>query len=162
MISSDLHTRLKNRLELVREDLEQAISRIGEDMLGWAPREGMRTIRGQLLEIAATERQNLAWLQERKQLSFQEAEDFGGLENSLDGLKQALRDTRKETLDLIEGKSENELRAPIPMPERWFESLKLPEVPLEEVIRSIAAHEWYHTGQLVSYLWARGDDPYKW
>ena len=32
---------------------------------------------------------------------------------------------------------------------------------MHEVLRNIAAHEWYHTGQLVSYLWTRGEDPYK-
>ena len=34
--------------------------------------------------------------------------------------------------------------------------------PISEVLRSIATHESYHTGQLITYLWMRGDNPYEW
>jgi len=44
-------------------------------------------------------------------------------------------------------------------PERWWEALRLTEGPRSEVLRNIASHEWYHTGQLIIYLWMRGDNP---
>lgn len=153
---------LKARLALVREDLEEVLGRLSEDDLDWAPTPGMRTVRGQLVEIAATERQLLTWMTERRQISFEEAEDFGSDAATLAGLKRVLNDRRAQTLAYLDSLTEDELEAPFPFPERWFEALRQPLAPRSEAIRSIAQHEWYHTGQLVSYLWARGDNPYKW
>ncbi|MEX2242249.1 MAG: hypothetical protein WD716_00220 [Fimbriimonadaceae bacterium] len=48
-----LHQLIKARLDIVREDLDEAVARISDDMLPWAPAPGMRTIKGQLEEIAA-------------------------------------------------------------------------------------------------------------
>ena len=58
--------------------------------------------------------------------------------------------------------SESELQSPVKFPTDWWEGLLQPELPMHECFRTIAYHEWYHTGQLVSYLWSRGDDPYDW
>ena len=69
---------------------------------------------------------------------------------------------RADTLAYIDSLTEDELLEPIACPERWWEALRLTECPISEILRNIAAHEWYHTGQLVSYLWMRGDDPYSW
>ncbi|MEX2242250.1 MAG: DinB family protein [Fimbriimonadaceae bacterium] len=96
------------------------------------------------------------------QIPYAQAMKFDGDTDSLAGLKEVLRTVRAGTLEFLGSLSEEELATPAPFPERWFESLRLPSVPLSEAFRSIAQHEWYHTGQLVSYLWARGDDPYKW
>lgn len=161
-MTSDLHLRLENRLAIVREDLEQVLSRLDDTLLDWAPTAGMRTVRGQLLEIAGTERQLMAWIKEGREIPYQEAMDFGDASDSLAGLTAALNEVRLDTLTYLRRLSESELMKPRPFPEGWFESLRMAEVPLEEPIRSLAQHEWYHVGQLVSYLWSRGDDPYKW
>lgn len=157
-----VHDFLKARLALVREDLDEVIGRLTEEMLPWAPTPGMRTVRGQLVEIACTEVMLMAWIREGKRLSWEEAEDLGEQSNTLEGLKGILRDTRSATLAYIDSLSADELEILVPFPERWFESLRFPMAPRAEAIRSLAAHEWYHTGQLVSYMWSRGDDPYKW
>ena len=122
----------------------------------------MRTVGGQLREIAGTERQLLALLERGEHLSGEVANDFGEQGNTLQGLKKALGDIRAETLNYLDSSSEEDLARFVSMPEGWFESLDQTEVPLAENFRSIAQHEWYHVGQLVSYLWSRGDNPYKW
>ena len=80
----------------------------------------------------------------------------------LDGLIDQLNATRNQTLTYLDSLAEADLSEPILVPQHWFESLGLGIVPRREMITSIALHEWYHTAQLVSYLWARGDDPYSW
>ncbi len=156
------HTLIRNRLQLVRNDLHEAIARLSGDLLDWAPREGMRTVRGQLEEIAVTEMQVMAWIRDGQKLPYQEVENSLPKPLDLAGLVELLGTVRAQTLAYLDSLTEADLNEPIPFPEGWFEALMLPAVPRHEPFRSLAAHEWYHTGQLVSYLWSRGDDPYKW
>ncbi|MBX3096286.1 MAG: DinB family protein [Fimbriimonadaceae bacterium] len=159
--NSPTHQFLKGRLAVVRQDLVEAVDRLTDDMLEWAPAKGMRTIGGQLQEIAATELQEHALL---KQLSNPNYDDAfrRAKRNSVEEYRRLLLEVRNETIALIDGWSEDDLNERVPVPTNWFEGLGQDDVPRAEIIRSLAAHEWYHTGQLVSYLWTRGDDPYKW
>lgn len=156
------HALVKNRLQLVRDDLHEVIGRLSDDLLDWAPSEGMRTVRGQLQEIAVTELQLMGWVRDGKKLPYQEVEKNLPAPLDLAGVVELLATVRAKTVDYLDSLSDAELDQPIPMPEGWFEALLLPAVPRHDPFRSLAAHEWYHTGQLVSYLWSRGDDPYKW
>lgn len=160
--SPTLHDLLKGRFAIVRKDLDEIISRLADTDLDWAPGPGMRTVRGQLIEIAATERQILTWVRDHRQMPIEEAETFESDTTTLAGLGDALSKVRTDTLAYIDGQSQDELQALQSFPPGWWEALGLAEVPKSEALRSIAAHEWYHTGQLVSYLWARGDNPYSW
>lgn len=155
-------TLIEARLAIVRKDLEEVLSRLSDTDLPWAPAPGMRTIGGQLLEIAGTERQLIGFLRDSRRLSFEEAEDFGPQKETLSGLREILESVRGETLEYVHSLSETAMAAAVSLPEGWWEGLDLPEVPRGEALRGIAHHEWYHTGQLVSYLWTRGDDPYTW
>ncbi len=157
-----LHELLTARLSLVREDLDDVLGRLSDEMLAWAPSEGMRTVGGQLEEIAATEVQIVGWMRDKRHVPYEEASDFGDALKTLEGLRSVLASTRAKTLAYLDSLSETDLSMPIPFPPKWFESLRLPAVPPSEAFRSLAAHEWYHVGQLVSYLWFRGDNPYKW
>lgn len=159
MAAPSLHTLLKNRLAVVRDDLDEVFARLTDDMLTWAPAPGMRTVQGQLSEIVGTEVQLKARIVHGQDLSYQKFQDKSG---SLAGLRSALDDERQDTIALIDSYSEGQLNSLVAIPEGWFEALLLPEVPLAEVFRSLAKHEWYHVGQLVSYMWSRGDDPYSW
>lgn len=158
---SNLHVRLKARLALVRKDLDEALGRLDGIEMSWAPLEGMRTVGGQLLEIAATEHQILVLMKQGIKTNYQDI--HSALEKqTLGEYKELLGKTREETLAYLDSLSVEDLQTEIPMPLEYSESLGLDEVPRSEVFRSIAQHEWYHVGQLVSYLWARGDDPYEW
>ncbi|MBX3117930.1 MAG: DinB family protein [Fimbriimonadaceae bacterium] len=157
-----LHDRLKARLRLVREDLEEILPRLSDSDLSWAPTEGMRTVGGQFIEIAATEIMLLAWMKEGRHITFKEAESFAEGNPTLEELIGALKSARADTLAYLDSLTAEQLETPAPFPDRWFESLGQPMMQPSEAFRSLAAHEWYHVGQLVSYLWSRGDDPYKW
>jgi len=157
-----LHDLVLGRLATVRKDLDAVLARLDDGMLDWAPREGMRTVRGQLVEIGATEIQDQHLLRGHTHVEYPEAEAQLGDASTVEALRQGLKKVRHGTVVMIEAWSEDDLAEEIAVPHGWFESLGLHEVPRAEIFRSIALHEWYHTGQLVSYLWARGDDPYKW
>lgn len=153
---------LKARLALVRRDLEPIVKRLSPEMLDWSPAAEMRTISGQLVEIIGTEIQLIARLREGKQLSDDEAREIIGDCRDLSNLQRALADVRQQTIEYLDSLSEDELHEEVEFDAGWFASLMLPTVPRTEIFLNIADHEWYHVGQLTSYLWARGVDPYSW
>ncbi len=161
-MASPRQTLLKNRLAFVREELDEAVGHITPDMLGWAPAEGMRTVGGQLVEIIGTEMQLLERMRTGRLITDPEARELIGDCDSLEVLKGALVSFREETLRYLESFSEDQLAEEVPCQGRSLRCLGLDAVPRAELFISIASHEWYHVGQLISYLWARGDNPYHW
>jgi uncharacterized damage-inducible protein DinB len=156
------HALLKARFALVRRDLDPIVDRLTPDLMKWAPAANMRTIAGQLVEIVATEMQLVARLKNGREISDPAALEIIGDGENLDNLRCALTDTRQQTLAYLDSLSETELAEEIAFEGGWFASLMLPTVPRAEIFLNIADHEWYHVGQLTSYLWARGDNPYDW
>ncbi|MDQ2687554.1 MAG: DinB family protein [Armatimonadota bacterium] len=156
------HVLLKARLALVRRDLDPIVERLTPDLIEWAPTAGMRTVSGQLVEIIATERQLIARLKDGQQISDEDAQEMIGDCGSLDNLRRALIAVRQQTLDYLDALSAAGLTEEVPFDGGWFASLMLPTVPRAEVFVNIADHEWYHVGQLTSYLWAHGENPYNW
>jgi len=138
------------------------MGRITPEILDWAPAAGMRTTTGQILEILATEIQLIASLKDEPWVSDEAAAEMIGDYSNLTGLKQGLTNIRQQTLDYLDTLSDAELAEEIRFGAGWFGSMNLPTIPRAEVFLHIADHEWYHTGQLTSYLWSRGDDPYTW
>lgn len=160
-MSDALHDALRRRLQLARADLMEAWSRVTEPMLPWAPAEGMRPLGDLMREILATELEIVAVLRDGHGGDYSEHWAAAGCETALAYATRAT-EVRAATLAWLGAQTEPALHAPRPMPAHWWAGLGLPEAPAHEVVRSIAQHEAYHTGQLVSYLWARGDDPYEW
>ena len=156
------HTLLKSRLRLVRRDLDEIVCRLTPEILDWAPTAGMRTVSGQIVEIVGTEMQLIGLLSGGDWISDNAAREIIGDCENLDNLLRALTDFRQQTLDYMDSLSEADLAEEVSFEGGWFASLSLPTVPRAEIFLNIADHEWYHTGQLTSYLWFRGEDPYKW
>src|SRR5688500_5526969 len=152
------HALLRARFLTVRKSLVSVLGELSDDLLEWAPKGGMRTVRGQLFEIVGKEVEFLQFAKSRGREEWVEIESFGEGENSIEGWRGILRNVRVDTLSYLDTLSETDLVDLVHFPEQdWWEGLCLPAVPMHEVFRGIAAHEWYHTGQLVSYLWLRGD-----
>lgn len=149
------------RISHTRAALNEVIDHLTQDMMSWAPRSGMRTVAGQLVEIAATELQILARLNEGRFVSDDEVRDQIGAHEDFETLKAFLSQVRSATVATIAGLTDEELAEAVDI-QGWHESIGLPRTPRTEIFISVAQHESYHTGQLVSYLWAKGDDPYAW
>ena len=153
---------VKARMAHVRRWLDSCLKRLKPEMMSWAPAEGMRTIGGQLAEIIWVELPLVPRLKEGRELNDAELNAIIGDENNLGQLLRALDETRDQTLKYLDALSDEELAEQVPSGDAWFGTLWLPSMPRAEHFLNIAEHEFYHTGQLISYLWARGDDPYKW
>lgn len=155
------HDLLKARFNMVRQDFEKTLARISEADLTWSPRDGMRTIRGLLLEIADKEREALKWIQTGTWPD-EDPPTFDEETATLADIKAAISSLRANTISYLDSLSEQDLERLIDCPEGWWEALRLRQCPVHEVLRNIAAHEWYHTAQLITYLWSRGDNPDDW
>lgn len=145
---------------MVRQDLDQVLARFTDADVSWSPGQGARTVGGQLFEIVGKEVETLLWIQQGEWP--EEVSPFDPNSSTIAEMRTVLGSIREETFTYLDSQSEADLRRMIPCPDGWWEALRLTECPQDEILRNIAMHEWYHTGQLVSYLWIRGDDPYSW
>jgi len=153
---------IKARLENARDWLDSALARLSPELMDWAPAEGMRTISGQLVEIISVEAPLVPRLKEGRMPTDAEFDAAIGDQHNLASLRRALVDVRRGTLEYLDSLTDDELAEEIPSGEAWFGTMWLPVMPRAEHFLNIAEHEFYHAGQLISYLWCRGDDPYKW
>lgn len=157
----DLKTLLIARFARVRKHLDGVIADLTDEMLDRALAPGMRTVREQLFEIAGKEAELLTYARLGGKSEWEEVETFGDGESSVEGWKKILGEQRQSTIAFIESATDEELNGPVAFGEDWWEGLGLTEIPMHEVLRNIAAHEWYHTAQLVTYLWAWEPDRYR-
>lgn len=154
-------TIIRDRLNYVRGWLNDVLPRLTPEMLPWAPAPGMRTIAGQLVEIVAVEATLVPALRDGTLPADEELAAIANEEMPLDALLQALIDVRSRTLAYLDHLSENDLAAELVVPQ-WYGAYWKTPLPCGEHFRNVAEHEFYHAGQLITYLWARGDDPYAW
>lgn len=166
---------IRARLSKTRNELQEALDHIDPNLMGWAPADGMRTVGGQLVEIGVTELGILVKMRDDREVvsddvrnllglqSLSDQELLGKLEHpgEIDTLTKLLNRVRESTLAYLESLTDDQLEEEIPIT-TWHMTINLPHMPRAEVFRNIAQHESYHTGQLVSYLWANGDNPYRW
>ena len=150
------------RLCFVRRDLDEVLTRLSDDMIKWAPGEGVRPIDDQLLEIGMNEVMAIALLRDGNELSHAEAEATLVHSSTEETLNKMLGDVRQSTIAYIDTLSEDQLAEAVVADNPWFASFGLPKVPRYDALTSIALHEHYHVGQLVTSLWVKGDDPYSW
>jgi uncharacterized damage-inducible protein DinB len=153
---------VKARLQNARDWFNSAAKRLTPEMADWAPAPGMRTVAGQLAEVLSVEIPLVPRLKEGRELTDDEWDAIIGDQHDLANLKSKLIEVRQNTLAYLDSLSDEELAEQIPSGEAWFGTLWLPVMPRAEHFLNIAEHEYYHAGQLISYLWAHGDDPYKW
>jgi uncharacterized damage-inducible protein DinB len=153
---------VRARLDMVRGDLNRFLDHMPEKLYLWAPEPSMRTVQGQLIEIVLKEVEMLDHAKKGGEEEWVEVEDLGGRDRTLASMRAYLAEVREGTLAFLDSLSEEELASPVKFPTNWWEGLGLPELPMSEVLRSIAMHEWYHTGQLYAYVWYQGLDPSDW
>lgn len=147
------------RLAMVRQDLDEALDTVGDLPMTWAPAPGVRTLGGLIAEIVATELQLGEMLRQAKLSNFSTLEKRSTPKTLEDG-RSLLTATREGTLAALAAFSDAELEEEVSVPKGGWEGLGAAKISRAELLRSLAAHEWYHTGQLVTSLWTAGRDPY--
>ena len=118
----------------------------------------MRTIAGQLVEIISVEAPLVPYLKTGYLLTEAEVDGIVGNSHNLNHLLHALTEVRQSTLDYLNSLSDPELSEIVPSGDPWFGTLWLPAMPRAEHFLNIAEHEYYHVGQLISYLWCKGEE----
>ncbi len=150
---------IEAELASVRRELEEVLPHVSDDLLPWAPADGMRTIHGQFVELLSTEERLLSFILESDRRPFVEIEQAYWALTTISELTDAMDLLRQRTLKAL---IEVDLKKTANVSASFSNWLMLEEVPKSELFRYIARHESYHTGQLFSYLWTRGNNPYDW
>ncbi|MCC7435392.1 MAG: DinB family protein [Methanoregulaceae archaeon] len=150
---------IRAELDSVRTDLTETFPHLSDDLLNWAPAAGMRTVHGQFVEIISTERTIVNRITGAPRRDPDEEDAPLWAAKSVSGLISLLDETRAATLAAL---GSTDLDSIVEVNPAFAEYLGLRTVTAGELFRFIARHESYHAGQLVSYLWSRGIDPYSW
>jgi uncharacterized damage-inducible protein DinB len=134
----------------VRQDFDEVLDGLTDDDLALSPADDLPSVAGLLVEMANKEKELIAWLEtgvwpEGDPDAFAEAA-------TLAEIRSAFAALRERTLSYIDSFDEAGLEELVPCPEKWWEALRLEACPRSEILRNIASHEWYHTGQLIVYL----------
>jgi uncharacterized damage-inducible protein DinB len=149
------HDYLKARLQYVRQDFEEVLEKLTDADLPWRPTDDMPSVAGLLIEMANKEKELVAWLQSGEWPD----DDPDAFEETatLTEMRSVLASLREQTLGYIDSFDEAGLEELVQCPEKWWEALRLEACPRSEILRNLAAHEWYHTGQLIVYLHVRSE-----
>ncbi|AIE87672.1 DinB family protein [Fimbriimonas ginsengisoli] len=150
------------RLSFVRRELNEILRHLRDDQLSYAPGAGVRPTFDQFLEIGMNEVMAVALLRDGKTLTHAEAEAQLSHEPTVASYRKMLEDVRADTVAYIETLSEEDLAEPVEASNPWYASFGMKAVPRYDALTSVALHESYHVAQLITYAWARGDDPYDW
>lgn len=155
--------RLLQELNVIRTELAGEIRRIKPEELDWSPRPDleMKSFRALLQEIGAMERICMGWLIRREMLDWKECEAaVGSDESDPRQLLEGLGRIREATVGYLNACTEEALQAPVAAPKEW-EVYWGAAIEPEEAVRWVARHEYYHLGQIITYRWILGDNPYK-
>jgi len=154
--------RLRHELTSIRKELVEEVARIPEDGFTWAPAEGMKPYRDLLLEIGTMERESATFLSTGRVPEWQPMWDsLAERAQSPSSLMKAMEADRADILRYLDEADDERFRTTLPIPQDWHELFGAPALEPEEMLRWIARHEYYHLGQIITYNWIRGDNPYK-
>jgi len=145
-------------LEGIRSELIETAQGIKPEEFAWEPRPGMKSAKALLQEIGVMERLHTLFLTKNELADWQSAVQWSG-----EGVADVLDDLqaiRAETLEFLNGCSEEDFTSPRAIPEPWQQWWGKEASP-EAMLRWIARHEYYHLGQLIYNRWLLGYNPYE-
>ena len=151
--------RLQSEFDEIRSELIDVVSPLTPEEFEWAPREDMKNIRSLLREIGAEEKETSFCLIEKVRMDREEDIVWSG-----DDIQSTLADLasiRIDTLEYLDNVEEQELQLPNVLPEAWQSALGKKSMEPEELLRRVIRHEYYHLGQIITYKWILGHNPYK-
>ena len=152
--------RIVKELADIHKELFSESEKITPEEFEWLPRPDMqaRTAKGLLREIATMEKLTMGWFSTGKMLDWNSAIPWSG--DDAQSTLNDLRKVREETMQYLESCADADLDEPRPMPAQWHQYCGT-HWPLEEAVRWVARHEYYHLGQLIYNRWLLGHNPYQ-
>jgi uncharacterized damage-inducible protein DinB len=153
-----LAQRLLRELKDIRDELQQVVRKFQPEEFHWQPRPGMKSAKDLLQEIGRMEKICMNVAMGGPKLEWQNAVSWSGTD--VTATLEDLAAVRTETVRHLQSTSDERLHNPIQLPDSWHQYFAGPTVELEEIIRWVARHEYYHLGQLITYRWLLGYNPY--
>jgi uncharacterized damage-inducible protein DinB len=150
--------RLTSEMGDIRKELTEEVKKLKPEEFGWAPRPDMKSCKALLQEIGTMEKICVHWIAKQNKLDWDKAVQWSG--NDSQATLTDLEKLRAETLQYLSDCTEEKLQTPVPVPQEWQQYMGKTVEP-EEMLRWVARHEYYHLGQLITYRWILGDNPYK-
>ena len=143
----------------IRTELTAEVAKLKPEEFNWAPRPDMKSFKALLQEIGSMEKLSINWVAKQEMLDWETAVAWSG--DTAEAIMNDLEAVRAETLAYLEGCTEEKLQTPIPVPDAWRQYIPFEAIEPEELVRWPARHEYYHLGQIITYRWTLGDNPYK-
>src|SRR5205823_4012264 len=137
------------------------VAKLKPEEFDWSPKPEleMKTCKGLLQEIGTMEQLCIGWLVDQQMADWATAVSWSG--DTAESTIKDLDAIRAKTLGYLNGCTEEQLETPVPLPESWYQYFPDTVIEPEELLRWVCRHEYYHLGQLITYRWILGDNPYK-
>lgn len=159
-MARSLPDRLIHELRTVRRELKETLAEIPDSELDYAPAPSMKSYRKLLEEVGAMLVETLVMVTEGRVPRWKECEariqgdTFETIVASMDAALDEL------VAFIAQGPSDRWSRE-VEIPDLWEKYFGTTSLEPEELIRWVARHEYYHHGQIVSYRWIQGFNPYE-
>ena len=134
----------------MRQDFDEVLDELTDADLSWRPADELPSVAGLLVEMANKEKELVGWLRSGEWPD--DEPDAFHETATLEEIRSVFATLREDTLRYVDSLDEAGLEELVPSPEKWWEALRLEACPRSEILRNLAAHEWYHTGQLIVYM----------
>ncbi len=144
--------RLTRGLKIVRDQLIEAVQNCPPEEFDWKPRPGMKSVKDMLRECGGIEKVLLEYAKTGEQLDYQKIVKWSG--EDLGTTLADLEKIREESLKFIGTLDEHDL-------DETRKNRRGEDTEVEEFLRSIYIHEYYHVGQIIYNRWMLGHNPYE-
>lgn len=143
-------------LNFIRNELISVAGLITPEELDWAPKPDMKSIRYLLQEIGIMEQICVAWISDGVELPWDTCVAWSG--DTLECLLADLAKIRQNTLSYIADVTNEQLNSLSPA--LWGEFMGCDRIEPARMLHWLSKHEYYHLGQIVTYRWILGANPY--
>ncbi|MBI1730106.1 DinB family protein [Candidatus Acetothermia bacterium] len=144
--------RLTSGLKVVRDQLLDSLQGCQAEEFEWKPRPDMKSVKEMIRECGAVEKVLVNYARSGEQLDFQKAVQWTG--EDLPSTLSDLEVIRRDTIQYINVLKDADF-------EQTRKNRRGEETEIEEFLRSIYTHEYYHVGQIIYNRWLLGYNPYK-
>lgn len=155
-----IRERLQFEMNRMRRELLTEIEGIGLDGLDFKPEPSMKSYAKIIYEIGWMEAETAAMIL-RGEIQDENVSMARIRQAPPSALLEDLAEVRAELMAWLDQASEEELESTVSLPDGWEKFYGTTQIERSELFRWLARHEYYHIGQIISYRWIQGHNPYE-
>jgi uncharacterized damage-inducible protein DinB len=157
-MSQDRINRIIHTFNEIRANLIQELAKMDEGEFEWEPKPGMKSIKAQIQEVAHMEFVCRDHAKTGITPDWQTAVTWPG--EDVESHIEVLGKVRSDSLEYLRSLADSDLDEHVELPEKWKAWWGSESIAREEFFRWIGRHEYYHVGQITTFLWTLGKNPY--